>query len=337
MPRSQCEIDFVLTWVNGDDPDWRAARERFPAPDGADVRPERYRDWGWLRWWLRGVERFAPWVRCVHLVAAGALPDWLDTAHPKLHIVRHEDILPPEALPCFNGNALEVNLHRIPGLTEQFVYFNDDMLLLRPTAPEDFFRDGKPRDMLAAQPVIANPDNPVMSSILLNDSLVISRHFRKREVMRRHTGRRWHVGYPLKYFGYNLLETAFPQYTGFYTVHGPSPLLRRSFEEPWDLEPEPLRATTARRFRSAADVTQYLFREWEKQRGNFVPANVERDLLYFEADDVSGACAAVRARKRKMICINDTGRLSDFAAARTALEGAFAAVLPEASSFEAAP
>ena len=97
------------------------------------------------------------------------------------------------------------------------------MLILKKLNEEDFFVGGKPKDMLALQPVVANPYNPVMSNILLNDSIVISRHFDKRPNIKKNISKYFHIGYPLMYFVYNMLELVFPLYTGFYTVHGPSP------------------------------------------------------------------------------------------------------------------
>lgn len=327
-------IDFVVTWVDGGDPAWQAQRAAYAPGPGADDRPERYRDWGLLRYWFRGVEACAPWARQVHFVTDCPPPAWLDTAHPKLHVVSTADFMPPQCLPTFNSNALEVYLHRIPGLAEQFVYFNDDTYLLRPAAPEDFFRQGKPRDMLALQPVVANPASPVMSRILLNDSLVLCRHFDKRTNMRRHWRQYFHLGLPPRYFIYNLLELAFPLYTGFYTVHGPSPMLRSTYEELWAAEPEILEETGRHRFREGTDVTQYLFREWQKQKGDFTPANLHRDFAYLGLEHPEQAAREIRRRRRKMICANDTPAVRDFDAARRELQQAFESVFPQPSSFE---
>ncbi len=82
--------------------------------------------------------------------------------HPKLHIVKHEDYIPKEFLPAFNSHVIEMYLHRIKGLSERFVYFNDDMFMIRPLCQTDFFKDGKPCDMLAFQPVVANSSNPTI-------------------------------------------------------------------------------------------------------------------------------------------------------------------------------
>ena len=336
MPQ-QDGIDFVIAWVDGGDPEWQRDMARYlPEARGeTDVRPERYRNWDLLRYWFRGVERFAPWVRRIHFLTWGHLPPWLDTSHPKLHVTKHGEFLPQSAVPTFNCNAFEANLHRIPGLSERFVYFNDDMMLLREVRPEDFFRGDKPRDMLVLQPVVANPANPVMSHLLLNESLTLCKYFDKRRSMRAHPGQYFHPGYPLLCFFYNLLETLFPLYTGFYTVHGPSPMLRSTFAELWEKEGELLNEVTCRRFRDSRDVNQYLFRSWEKLKGNFVPANLHRDFSYFNIQDTEKACRFIRQRRKKMVCVNDTSEEIDFPAVKRELTAAFQAILPQPSAFEA--
>ena len=90
--------------------------------------------------------------------------------------------------------------------------------------------------MLALQPVVANREDAVMPYIYLNNAMVLARYFDKRENMKQQPGAYWHPGYPLLYFGYNLLERMFPRFTGFYTVHGPSPLLKNTYEALWQRE-----------------------------------------------------------------------------------------------------
>lgn len=329
------DIDFVILWVDGEDPAWQEQKKQYAKESGADDRPQRYRDFDLLRYWFRGVERFAPWVRKIHFVTWGHVPGWLNTEHEKLHIVNHADYMPERYLPCFNSNPLELNLFRIHDLAEQFVYFNDDVFLIDRVEPTDFFADGKPVDMLALQPVVANPDNPVMSHILLNNSLVICRYFDKRTQMKENRGKFFHLSYPPKYLIYNLLETVFPRYTGFYTVHGPSPLLKSSYEELWEREYELLDEVSLHKFRSDRDVNQYLFREWEKQKGNFVPANLHRLFCYLDVADRSGKPERViQSQKRKMICLNDTDQYIELEAVRESLRNAFLTILPEPSSFE---
>lgn len=333
IPRE--EIDFVILWVDGSDPLWQKQKNAYLDQTVEDDRPQRYRDFDFLRYWFRGVEMFAPWVRKIHFVTWKHLPDWLNTAHPKLHIVNHADYMPGDYLPVFNSDALELNLFRIEGLSEKFVYFNDDVLLIDKTDPKDFFIDGKPVDMLALQPVVANPENPVMSRILLNNSLLICNHFVKHTQMKRLKGKYFHLGYPLMYLVYNILELAFPLYTGFYTVHGPSPVLKSTCETVWSKEPALLDEVSRHKFRCRDDVNQYIFREWQKQTGNFVPANLHRKFCYLDiGKDLAKAEAVIRRQQRKMICLNDSDKDIEFETVKETLCSALASVMPEPSSFE---
>lgn len=330
------EIDFVVTWVDGKDPAWRREREKYSPEISDDNREERYRDFGLFRYWFRSVEKFAPWVRKVHLITWGHVPGWLKTDCPKLNVVRHEDIIPKEFLPTFNSNVIEIYMYRIKGLAEQFVYFNDDIYLTGPVKPEFFFREGLPCDMLALQPVVANRDNPVMSHLFLNNALVLSKYFDKRENVRSQPGSYFHIGYPLMYFCYNLLELTFPRFTGFYTVHGPMPFLKSTFQELWEKEGEALKKMSGNRFRSQEDLTPYLFREYQKLSGRFRPKNVQRTFEYFPMDcRTDRLLRTIRKQKKKAICIND-GSIPENQAeeAGRAIRGAFQQILPFVSGFE---
>ena len=329
------EIDFVILWVDGSDPKWLKQKNEYSPIKADDDRPQRYRDLNFLQYWFRGVEAFAPWVRKIHFVTWGHLPDWLDTSHPKLNIVNHEDYLPADYRPVFNSNSLELNLFRIKGLSEHFVYFNDDMVLINHTKPEDFFIGGKPVDMLALQPVVANPGNHVMTHIFINNSLMLCRHFDKRTQMKRFKGKFFNPKYPLMYFGYNILETIFPLYTGFYTVHGPSPILKSTCEKIWEKEEELLDQVSRNKFRSPNDVNQYIFREWQKQIGEFVPANLHRKFCYLNvATELKKAENVIQKQKRKMICLNDADQDFDFDIVSKALCAALDSIMPNPSSFE---
>lgn len=329
------EIDFVVTWLDESDPAWRRSREKYAPGEGEDGRAERYRDWGLFRYWFRGVERFAPWVRKVHLVISGRVPDWLDVDCPKLHVVRHEEFIPGEYLPTFNSNVIEIYLHRIEDLSEQFVYFNDDMYLTKAVKPEYFFRGGLPCDMLALQPIVANPDNPVMSHLFLNNTLILSKYFDKRKNMRNQPRKYWHFGYPPLYFCYNFLELFFPLFTGFYTVHGPMPFLKSTFFTLWEKEEKALKEMSGNRFRSEEDLTPYLFREYQKLAGLFRAKNIQKDFRYFSlSGEVDKLLRTVRKQKKKIICINDVSSLRETEAVKNSIREAFQEILAEPAEFE---
>jgi hypothetical protein len=134
------EIDAVYTWVDGADPAF-AAELRRHAVGAADGWPSsRYRNNGELRFSLRTLLRHAPWVRRIHILTNGQMPHWLDWSHPRIHLVSHIEVFPqPQWLPTFNSNAIEMCLHRIPGLSRRFLYLNDDVFLCRDVRPSDFF------------------------------------------------------------------------------------------------------------------------------------------------------------------------------------------------------
>lgn len=139
-------VDVVYTWVDGSDDHWQRSRavalrvsdpEQFTESATAEAR---FRQHDELRYSLRSLERHAPWVNHVWIVTANQVPEWLDTDHPHVTVVSHEEIWSDEGtLPTFNSHAIEAHLHRIEGLTEHFVYFNDDVFLGRDSDPEMFF------------------------------------------------------------------------------------------------------------------------------------------------------------------------------------------------------
>lgn len=90
------------------------------------------------------MEKYAPWIRTIHIVLDGRIPDWLDTSNSKLHILESREILPEESLPCYNSNVIEAYLDQIPGLSDIFLYSNDDMFFGNHVSEDFFVCDGKP-------------------------------------------------------------------------------------------------------------------------------------------------------------------------------------------------
>lgn len=149
------DIDLVYLWVNGNDPQWVAKRDAcIGRPTGKQENCKgRFADNGDLRYSLRSIEKNAPWIRKVFIVTDNQVPDWLDTTNPRVQIVDHSEILPEECRPCFNSSLIEQFLYRIPGLSEHFLYSNDDMYINRPVTPATFFaEDGKPNLFMNRKP-----------------------------------------------------------------------------------------------------------------------------------------------------------------------------------------
>lgn len=142
------EIDIVYLWVDGSDPEWQARRSAFTGKklDSTETNCKgRYADNDELKYNLRALEKYAPWIRHVFIVTDNQTPAWLDTSNPKVTVVDQKEILPEISRPCYNSSLIEHFLYKIPGLSEHFLYANDDMFLNKPVSPDVFFApDGLP-------------------------------------------------------------------------------------------------------------------------------------------------------------------------------------------------
>ena len=263
------------------------------------------------------------------------MPKWLNINNPKLNIAKHSDFIPQKYLPTFSSRTIEFNLHRIKGLAERFVYFNDDMFLLKPVYMEDFFKDEKPIDMLALQPDVANVDDPTMPYIYLNNTMLLAKYFDKRSNIKKQPWAYFHIGYPPMYFLYNVLELAFQRFTGFYTVHGPSPLKKSTYQKLWELEPELLSDVCSHPFRHREDVSQYVLREYQKLSGDFVPRNTHKFCKYFNLKPENPELVkTITKQTAKCICINDSNFEIPYEHVKRELNDAFSKLFPQKSQFE---
>ena len=164
---------------------------------------------------------------------------------------------------------------------------------------------------------------------------LLAKHFDKYENMKKQPGAYFHVGYPLKYYCYNVMEMAFPRFTGFYTVHGPSPLKKSTYETLWQAEPELLRKVCSHPFRHKEDVSQYVIREWQKLSGDFVNKNSYWLCKYFDVSEHNEKLLRmIRKHTGKIACVNDSNHGIDFEKAKAEINAAFAEGFPERSAFE---
>ena len=325
-------IDFVIAWVDGADPAWQAEKAKYRT--GGDGSAVRYRDWDTLRYWFRAVETYAPWVNRIHFVTWGHVPAWLYTEHSKVHIVRHDEFIPKEYLPTFSSHPIELNLHRIEGLAEHFVYFNDDFFLTAPVKPTDFFRRGIPRDSLEETP-LRTTRRELMNSVNANDIIFLNQHFRKGECRRAHW-RRWYCLRTPAVAVKNLLQTPFARmhFYGLNNHHLPQAYCKSTLEKVWRLEPQWLRETCTHKFRTAQDVSQCVFKYYQLATGNFDPVNKRALGRWFPGgSDYVGAAKAIRERRYRYICFNDSPDI-DFETARKTVAEAFEAVHPNKCTFE---
>lgn len=328
-------IDFVIIWVDGNDPEWLEERNKYKPELNTDVRTCRYRDWDNLHYWFRGVEKFAPWVNNIYFVTWGHLPEWLNINHPKLKIIKHEDYIPKKYLPTFSANPIELNLHRIKGLSEHFVFFNDDTFIIKKSRRDDFFIKGKPSDF-AVLGVHYYTEDTVFHFAAHRATGIINKHFNfKKVIFKNFKG--W---FNFKY-GFNLLKTLIllkvPYFPGIWQHHLPSSFCKSTFETLWEKEYDNLNETCERKFRHKLDFNQWLFRNWQLATGNFIPrkTNIGKSFDLHKENDLIKTTSYIKKQKGKMICIND-GDLSqdEYEKYKIAVNESFEKILPEKSKFE---
>jgi len=327
-------IDFVVTWVDMDDPKWKKDFALYSGKTDNEknsVSEARFRDYGFLKFWFRGVEKFAPWVRKIHFVTCGQKPDWLDENNPKLNLVSHEDYIPKQFLPCYNSVVIERYFHKIPDLSEHFVYFNDDFFIINNIEKERFFKNGLPCDIAAFQ---YNFGWSQWYKRIKNNINIINQHFDKKEVMSR-----FHDKWYNKIYGskarWNYLLKCCPKFVTLRTPHNAQPFLKSTFDEVWKNCEKELTETSANRFRKTSDLTPELFRTWQICQGNFEPYNTYSDTKMFPlVIKPKQAVEAVRNQSYKLVCLNDNVHIRNYEQVMKNIQAAFENILPEKSSFE---
>lgn len=141
----QISIDYVIPFVNCNDMKWFTEYKKYVSgPSGWSNNATRFRDWETLRYQLRSIEWYMPWIRNIYIVMSISetqIPKWLKTEHERVHIVWDWEIVPREYLPVFNSNVIDLYIPRIEGLSERYLYACDDYIVMREQKPEDYFSE----------------------------------------------------------------------------------------------------------------------------------------------------------------------------------------------------
>ncbi len=307
-------IDFIIPWVDGSDPAWQAEFLRVSPTEDMDARASRYRDWDLLRYWFRGVEQFAPWVNKIHFITWGHLPSWLNVEHPKLHIVNHKDYIPKQYLPTFSSHTIELNMHRIKNLAEHFVYFNDDMFLLKPLSPSFFFRNGLPCDSALMNPISTvdlckDKGEGKIFYVPLNNVSYLNTRYDMRSCIKKNP-LHWYNSRYGTYLIRNLLLSIWPRFTGFVDLHLPQPFLKHSFVKTWEEDFSIVDKSCRNAMRSDQDINQWYVRYRQLAEGLFIPkAPVNHGVLRIKSSD-NTLTDAISKQKIPLCCIHDDDGLT---------------------------
>lgn len=322
------KIDFVVTWVDDSDEFWQGKRNLYTKNKSkSSIKKTTFREWGTFKYWFRGVEKNAPWVNKIYLVTDHQCPEWLNTDNRKLVLVNHDDYMPQDALPTFNTNAITAKLHKIPGLLDNFVYFNDDMYILNPVKPEDFFYSNLPCDMSVYQPIA--PYQNGTAHFQVNNMGIINKYFNKKDISK----------YSFKYGKENIRSFLFDHnkfIPGFYETHLPESFLKSTFEELWSKENDILDQTLHSKFRNNSDTSEWLFRDWQLASNQFYPRNNDKfgRLLGLQSTDNEYIWDLIKKSSYKILCINDNAELNDVKEIQKEFRSALNYKFPTKSKFE---
>jgi len=313
-------IDAVYTWVDGGDPAWQARKAAALGDNDwvgrvseQTANNSRFVSRDELRYSLRALHCFAPWVRRIFLVTDDQVPAWLDTEHPQITVVSHREIFGDTGrLPTFNSQAIESRLHRIPGLSEHFLYLNDDVFLGRPVTPDLFFTSGGltrffPSGALVDSAPRSDSDAPVNSA---------GKNNRK------------------------LIQQAFGRVLTRKMMHTPHPSRRSVIREIEERFAEHVTATAAHQFRHPDDISllSSLQQYYAYLTGRATPGDIR--YLYTDLarpETPFKLAKLLRNRHLDAFCLNDTDSDPGAAAEQAALLADFLpAYLPFVSPFELA-
>lgn len=281
-------VDIVYTWVNGDDPQWQRRKSEaqgildHESVNETAVNASRFNNRDELKYSLRSLEMYAPWVNHIFLVTDQQVPEWLNAEHPGITVVDHRDIFTDtSALPVFNSHAIESQLHHIPGLSEQYVYMNDDIVFLRPTEASLFFHgNGQAKFYPSTAPLDLAPssarDLPVLSAAKHNRELI------ERTFNRTITNKLKHTPHAQLKSVLEQLESDNPEIF--------SKLSHSTFRHPDDLS-----------------ITSALHHWYAYGLGKATPANIRYGYVNVAADDAERRLTGfAQSRRFDVLCVNET-------------------------------
>lgn len=326
-------IDIVITWVDGNDPKWIEEKNKYkPNKNNSN---NRYRDWELLKYWFRSIEKNASWVNKIYFVTYGHYPKWLNLSCEKLVIVKHEDYLNKKWLPTFNARTINLNFNKIKELSEHFVYFDDDMFLLKPVKRDFFFKQGKPC-LLPLLKSILPADDETFFTALFNNTYLINKSFDFQKSLGDNKTKWFSISkLGLKNVIINLFNSKYSYFPGFGDDHLPVPMKKSTLNDVWNTYGKMLENSSEKKFRTANDLNQFIFRYWQLAKGDFEPKNTYKTGKYLEITDDSyiEVCDYIKQRKKTLICINDECE-NDSEIIKEKLQISFESLFPEKSKFE---
>ncbi len=341
------KIDFVLPWVDGDEPKWKEIRKQYKTIDTNKVDANsnaRFRDMETLKYTLRAIEQNCPWYNKIYLITKGYCPEWLNIDHEKIELIREDELFIDKShLPVFSSVAIEMNLVNLKNLSEKFVYMNDDFIIFNKIKPSRFFVDDKPVDFLSHNVI---PRNKLFEIIKRRDTWihsinnVLKLFNTKFAPVQLENQYLYHKSYStLDKFNNFFLQKIFKKFIWLNHWHHPQPLLKQTLKDVYDEFSVEMMECSKNRFRSNSDLNQYMYRYWQLAKGEFYPYKHNDDLIanITSFSVLEKMIDTLNTNKNiNFVCFNDSTDLSDeeYYKVKTALSDYLEKHFPDKASFE---
>lgn len=298
-------IDFVVPYVNCEDEQWRKQYEEQSLLHGRKIMKNsvRYRDYGTFKYLFRGIAENMPWIRTVHLIvqSESQVPKWIN--RDTVHIVLHDQIINYRNLPTYNSGTIEMYINNIPGLSEYFLYGNDDMFPLNPTTPEDWFDgNGNPKIKIRTCPFA--PNHKMYRHMLKNTENVC------RDILGKN-----HVNNKVLRADHNI-----------------NPMRKSTWDYVWQKAGEKLENSCST-FREAKNITQEISNFYSYLSGNYTLHTRQNKYIEFKARSYDEISKLITHSQYHCLCINDTG-CDDFDKTKRILVKSFEKKYPNPCKYE---
>lgn len=292
-------MDAVITYVDGSVPEWQ---DSWTKTIGRPQQSVRFREWGTLRYLLRGIEANMPFIGNVFLVVShrSQVPAWVNCRN--VRIILHRDIIPEELLPTFNSNTIEFFFHNIPGIAQQFVYFNDDILPVAPCCPEDFFAEGKVRSKVN----VARNAHTMFQHYCRNAS----------ELALELAGK---PSLPGKDF-FRIRHSATPMLLDLYRD-----VVERGHDRLW---------MSFTRLRDYINICQHIFVFYADLVGRCSGEPISNRYIGLSGATAGVAAQAILRPTEKLLCLNDCCSQEQYISVKSTVDAAFSRRFPEKCRFE---
>ena len=291
-------MDIIIAYVDGQDPVGQKDYEKYM---NAPVLAKRFRDWGTLPYLFRGIQYNMPFIDNVYLVVSheSQVPSWVD--RDNVRVVLHKDFIPEEFLPTFNSTTISLFLHRIPGLGEQYLYFNDDIFPVGECRPDDYFRKGK-------------------VSIGISTHLFVSgmykHHVKHSNQLARKALGKWNSPFFIR-----------PQ-------HSCIPMLKSECESVFQEQKEEIMKSITR-VRSYDNLNMSLYMSYMYYHGKVINKRIACKHVSMATVTPSGIGSYITTPSKSFVCINDVSMTEEkYVEFRAALLDAFEKKFPLKSRFE---